>query len=304
MKNRQIQLSTLLDHDNLRAVRREVVQLLAKWYDKATCARVDEQIRNTYRLYRGKMRGFRACNTDYHNLRHTVDVLVAGVRLVDGWNLSSPQTIPADLAFQLCVAALFHDAGYIQESWDTEGTGAKYTRVHVRRSVEFLGDNADRLGIEPALLPGIQNMVWGTDLALEWDELQFASVLEHEAACILASADLLGQMADRAYLEKLLFLYYEFREAAFSGYATAYDILRNTAGFYESTRRRMDTVLRKRYELARPHFERRIGYPGNLYMESIDRQISYLAGIVADSSSNFRTKLKRMDFEQVEARHA
>ena len=31
-------------------------------------------------------------------------------------------------------------------------------------------------------------------------------------------ADLVGQMSDRAYLEKLLFLYYEFKEAGFPGY--------------------------------------------------------------------------------------
>ena len=297
------QLSNLLDHGNFRAVRHETLRLLSLWYDRRTCGRVIDHFRLVVRLYQGKYRGYRACNTDYHNLRHTVDVLVATVRLIDGWNLSSPEPLPTVTVLQLCLAALYHDVGYIQEVWDTEGTGAKYTRIHVRRSVEFLVNNRDHLGIESDLLPGIGTMIMGTDLGLEWDELTFTSVHEHEAACLLASADLMGQMADRAYLEKLLFLFYEFKEAAFPGYSTAYDILRSTAGFYESTRRRMDTVLRCRYELAQPHFAKRHGLTGNLYMESIARQIEYLQSILNDPSTNFRQKLKRLDLEQEEARY-
>lgn len=303
MKYATPQLATLLDHTNFRAVSREVWQLLSLWYDRRTCKRVLDHFRLTIRLYNGKYRGYQACNTDYHNLHHTVDVLIATVRLLDGWNLSADEPLPAVTALQLCLGALYHDAGYIQESWDIEGTGAKYTRIHVRRSVEFLEKNYERLGLEADLLPALSNMILGTDLALEWDELHFASLHEHEAACILASADLMGQMADRSYLEKLLFLYYEFREAAFPGYSTAYDILRSTAGFYESTMRRMDTVLRRRYELAAIHLEQRRGLPGNLYMESISRQIAYLQEITEDSSTNFRQKLKRMDLEEAESRY-
>ncbi len=56
---------------------------------------------------------------------------------------------------------------------------------------------------------------------------------------MLGSADLLGQMSDRAYLEKLLFLYKEFREAGIPGFNTEFDIIRKTVDFYEITVQRL-----------------------------------------------------------------
>jgi len=52
---------------------------------------------------------------------------------------TTSRTYPsAQLAINLLNAALFHDTGYIQEKSDDEGTGAKYTSIHVKRSIQFL----------------------------------------------------------------------------------------------------------------------------------------------------------------------
>lgn len=110
-------------------------------------------------------------------------------------------------------------------------------------------------------------------------------------------------MADRTYLEKLLFLYYEFREADFPGYDTEFDILRKTLGFYESTKIRLFETLNNASNYAYEHFESRYGVKKNLYMESIQRQIDYLQSIIDDDSANFRTKLKRLDLDEVSRTH-
>ena len=86
-------------------------------------------------------------------------------------------------------------------------------------------------------------MILATDLARPLESLVFEDEGERRGALALAAADLLGQMADRVYLEKLLFLYYEFREAGIVGYDSAFDILKKTAGFYESTKARLDGPL-------------------------------------------------------------
>jgi len=112
------------------------------------------------------------------------------------------------------------------------GTGAKYTATHVRRSVDFLSRHGSQFSIPPERLEQIGRLILGTDLAIPWDTLSVQDEEERLSMEILAAADLLGQMADRSYLEKLLFLYYEFKEAGVGGYESAFDVLRKTAGFY------------------------------------------------------------------------
>ena len=110
-------------------------------------------------------------------------------------------------------------------------------------------------------------------------------------------------MADRAYLEKLLFLYYEFREAGIEGYNTEFDILRKTLDFYEITQTRLETTLKGSYLYAAVHFAVRRGINYNLYMEAIERHMNYLKKILSDETTNFRHKLKRLDMESVDSRY-
>ena len=48
---------------------------------------------------------------------------------------------------------------------------------------------------------------------------------------MLGTADLLGQMSDRTYLEKLPFLYLEFKHAGIDGVGTELDFFDSTPGF-------------------------------------------------------------------------
>jgi hypothetical protein len=120
------------------------------------------------------------------------------------------------------------------------------------------------------------------------------------AGAILATGDLLGQMSDRAYLEKLLFLYYEFKEAGIEGFNTTFDILRKTLSFYEITKEKLDSDFFSVYDDLVYHFKERYNIPENLYMVAIDNQIKYLVDIIEDESTNFRNKLKRLDLEKIE----
>ena len=113
----------------------------------------------------------------------------------------------------------------------------------------------------------------------------------------------LDPVTDRAYLEKLLFLYYEFREAGVPGFDSEFDILKKTKSFYDIAMKRLDTDLSQVYRYAAEHFRARHGISTNLYIESIERQMKYLDGIIEDSSSNFRKKLKRLDLETIESSH-
>ncbi|MCX7023468.1 MAG: HD domain-containing protein [Spirochaetes bacterium] len=293
-------LSTSSDDPNeiIEAQAAETRRIFLFWFDDNAYTPVALAFESTCRLFAGRFPGYRACNTDYHDLRHTVDAFLASARLMDGVLLSG-RDMGSTGAVDLLMAALFHDTGYIQESGDMTGTGAKYTLSHVDRSVEFVVRNAPAFGLDPERARAIGRIIECTDIRLGAADLEFVGPDEETAGYILGTADILGQMADRAYLEKLLFLYYEFREAGFPGYETEFDILRKTMAFYDSTVKRLDEGFRHFRGFERTHFRERFGIDRELYRESIERQMAYLASILDDNTVNFRRKLKRVDLEKL-----
>jgi hypothetical protein len=299
----EIQLAQIVDISKPQKLLADAKRLFKSNYPKADFKIVEKIYLLTKRLYDGRFPRYLACAVDYHNYTHSVAVFEAVSSLLDGCLLSGLELGP-ETALETLVAALLHDTGYIREEGDETGTGAQYTQVHVDRSAEFTRREAAALGLGDASAGRIARMIFGTDLARPWKDLRFESEGERLGAEILAAADLLGQMSDRAYLEKLLFLYFEFREAGIGGYDTAFDILKKTASFYEITKSRLDGPLGRVSGKAREHFRERFGADRDLYRDAIERQMAYLNTIIADNKTNFRNKLKRIDWEAVEKRGA
>lgn len=298
MKNNgKIQLSMLMNTGDRASVLYEVRRIFLMNYDLDSFGPVDNAFGIICSLFDGTLQGYRQCNTEYHNLTHTLDALLATARLMDG-RAASKDKFDVKLAVNLLLAALLHDTGYIQEEWDIQGTGAKYTKVHVERSTAFVERNAGNMHLTPYDVKQISALILCTGLKADSNKGltgEFA-----EAGAILGTADLLGQMSDRAYLEKLLFLYYEFKEASIDGFDTTFDILKNTLSFYQATIDRLENQLQRSYEYALHHFRIRHSIDENLYMAAIENQMHYLGEIIDDESTNFRNKLKRLDIEKVE----
>ena len=140
------------------------------------------------------------------------------------------------------MAILLHDTGYLKRNWDTEGTGAKYTVVHVRRSAEFASELLQHRAFQPKEILAIQNMILCTGINAALDKIPFQSELEKIVRFALGTADLMGQMAADDYVEKLPVLFAEFAEAAsFEGsksasvgvFSSADDLMQKTPAFWE-----------------------------------------------------------------------
>jgi hypothetical protein len=291
---KDVQLAQLVDtHDTAQLIA-EVTRIVTLNYGESSADSLKKTFAETRRLFEGHFPGYRACNSDYHDLRHTLSVVLAAARLADGYNLKRTP-LHQELLLELLQAALLHDTGYIQESWDTTGTGAKYARQHEERSIAFLQSHHRAFGIRSEDLDGMVRFIRATDLKEPFAGIPFAGEAERDAGAILGTADLIGQMSDRDYLERLLFLYYEFREAGIPGFDTEYDVLRKTGDFYLMTRRRLKESYLSMYALGRSHFRERHGVDANLYLIAISRQLNYLRKIIRDESTNFRAKLKRGD---------
>ncbi|MEW5773430.1 MAG: HD domain-containing protein [Thermodesulfobacteriota bacterium] len=243
------------------------------------------------RLFAGRYPGYRRSNTKYHDLKHTLEVMLATARLLHGAHAAGRRVSPRTMRLGL-LAALFHDVGLIQTEDDTVGTGAKYTIGHEKRSVNFVERYLREHAFPEDEIRDIGNIIAGTNLSQKFHEIAFGQDELLLAGQIVAAADLLAQMADREYLEKLLLLYLEFQEAGLP-YDSMFDLLQRTHGFYAMATDRQERILGGVYALMAPHFAARWDLPRDLYSESIAQNMSYLKDVLELGPENYMSKLKR-----------
>ena len=244
------------------------------------------------KLFAGQWPGYKACNTEYHDLKHTTDALLSISRLIHGAILQGEPLRQRHIVLGM-VCALLHDSGYIQTVGDRTGTGAKYTLVHVPRSVGFAKEYLPKLGFSREDLVDCRDILNCTGLNARVSEIRFRSRESELLGKMLGSADLLGQMADRTYLEKLLFLFYEFSEGHVAGYDTELDLLRKTVAFYDSTEGRLAGELGGAGRYMIGHFRERWGMDRDPYQDGIQKNRAYLLHIVKNHEQEYRRLLRR-----------
>ena len=196
-----------------------------------------------WQCFAGEYRDYQAVDARYHDFEHTLQGTLCMERLLWGRHLAAAEPILTQRMFELgLLAILLHDTGYLKKRDDTEGTGAKYTVVHVRRSAEFAAQLLGEKGFTASEIQAVQHMIQCTGVDASLSTIPFQSEMEKVAGFALASADLLGQMAADDYVEKLPILYSEFAEAAqhttdqpnfIGSFASAADLMRKTPAFWE-----------------------------------------------------------------------
>jgi hypothetical protein len=110
---------------------------------------------------------------------------------------------------------------------------------------------------------------------------------------MLGTADLLGQMADRLYLEKLIPLFKEFEEGKVPGFASEYDLFKKTSNFYHVAQTRLKKDLDNVQRFMVSHFRERWNMEKNIYQEAIDGNINYLRFVLKHNEKNLGIFLRR-----------
>jgi len=244
------------------------------------------------RLFLGEYPGYCAIKTPYHNLNHTMDVFLCAVRLMHGVHISGTRLADKEMTM-IMMAALIHDIGYVQRDGEESGTGAQFTLTHVDRGIKFMQQYSAERGFPPDLPGPLSFIIRCTDPAENIPKIDFPDERTRLLGQLVSSADLTGQMADRTYLEKLLFLYLEFEEAHFGNYQSIHDMLSKTHDFYEKIRMKLDTDLGGIYTKLIFHFKECYGVERNYYLESIEKNIAYLAKVTKLSEEKHLAMLKR-----------
>jgi hypothetical protein len=243
-------------------------------------------------LFRGEYPGYSSIKTLYHDKPHTLDVFLCAVRLIHGVHISGTRLTGEEMTL-IMIAALMHDIGYSQRDGEEGGTGAQYTQTHVNRGIAFMRRYISEKQLPLRFAAALEPMLSSTDPALKFSQIIFPDERTRLLGQIVVTADLTGQMADRTYLEKLLFLYLEFKEAHFGNYQNMYDLLRQTRQFYEITRAKLDGPFGKLYVNLSLHFNDMMGVENNYYMESIEKNVAYLEKVIAHNEAEYLSMLKR-----------
>jgi hypothetical protein len=271
-------------------VRDAVLALFAARYPGADLAPLGRAFDDVRALFEGTFPGYLACDTLYHDIRHTLDMTLATARLIDGHErVCAPvDRLGARRAILGVLVALLHDSGYQKRSSESQvENGAVFTKVHVGRSAELLSAYLPQLGFG-AEAPLAARLVHFTGYEMEIEDIRVEDPKDRLIGCMVGTADLIGQMSDRMYLEKCReFLYQEFvwaslaRERLPDGrelvhYASPEELIIKTPGFYEYVARpRIEKKFGAVKRYAEAHFE-----GPDLYQSEIDRNMNFLREVI------------------------
>lgn len=293
MPEKDLKLYDLLDSQDPPAVLTEILHILSLLGAESRKDRFISVYNDILNLFKGDYPGYRASNTRYHNLEHTIMVTLATARLIHGCVAGGLRFSPDNILTGL-LAALYHDAGLIQKARDRKGTGAKYTIGHEKRSVAFMRQNMGEKGYPPEQMNDCEQLIKSTNIHMTLDDIDFRSDEIKTFGMIVGSADLLSQIADRKYLEKLTLLFKEFEEAGLPGFDSEEELIEKTEGFYKNVaRKRLAKEMDNIASHMRHHFKVRWNIDRDLYAEAIANNIGYLKSMMRKNKAGGGTSCRK-----------
>jgi hypothetical protein len=218
----------------------EVERLFSSMFPKDDRIFISSAFRWAVEAFAGRFRDYQAIDARYHDFEHTLQGTLCLARLFHGRFQAGTKPGLSRRTCELALyAILLHDTGYLKKRSDRDGTGAKYTQIHVQRSVEFARELLAELGYVNGEIIAVENMIRCTGVNVDLSRIPFQNEEEQCAGMSLGTADLLGQMAAGDYIEKLPILYKEFDEARRHGmtsipFKSADELIESTPGFWKN----------------------------------------------------------------------
>ena len=241
-------------------------------------------IKDLVRAYRGNYPGLLRCDTLYHDLRHALETGLTTARLIDGHAKSlasgyNGEYVDGEHALLAILLALFHDIGLQRRESEAHLRGAVLIPVHEERGVEFMLRYLSHTTLAPFTDKSI--LIMPTKLTFKMPGTW--SAFDRRLAGIVASADLLSQMADRCYLEKCRdFLFVEFCAFGLAGridspYPDRETLLTKTPDFFTGIiQQRLEGEFQGVHRLIEVHTGGK-----NPWAESINRNMAFLDDILS-----------------------
>lgn len=284
-----------------KAVADAVCAILAQRYEGFDEAPVRQGFIDIENAFWGRFTGLLACDTPYHDLRHSMSTALLMARMVDGYEAShsaDKRALGRDEGTLAVLLTLFHDIGFLRRENEAHMNGACLIHDHEQRSVDFM-----RTYLAQGPLARYANqaeLIHATNF-----DLPIADTLRGQppelfiVAQLIGTADLVSQFGGRYYLERCHhFLFREFVAAGVDRtlspggetivlYATPEELLRKTPDFYEHVvKRRLEEDFAHAYRYIAPHFG-----GDDPYTRSMQRNLNFL-----------RDMIRRNDFSSMRRR--
>ncbi len=263
-----------------KAIKAVLDTCYGKNYDAALLTTAIEDL---VQAYRGNYPGLLRCDTLYHDLRHALETGLTAARLIDGHAKSlapghEEEYIDGDHALLAVLLALFHDIGLQRRESEGHLWGPVLIPIHEERGVEFMRHYLSETSLARFAEKSI--LIMPTKLIFKMPDTW--SAFDRRLASIVASADLLSQMADRCYLEKCRdFLFVEFSAFGLAGkadspYPDRETLLAKTPDFFAGIiRQRLEEEFKGVHRLIEVHTG-----GNNPWEESINRNMVFLEDIL------------------------
>lgn len=272
------------------AVADAVCRILATCYPGFDAEPLQQGFLDIHDAFWGRYPDLLACDTPYHDLRHSLGTALLMARMLDGFERARSCSARYFQPSEACVAvllALYHDIGFLRRPDEAHLAGACLIGDHEARSVAFMAVYLARAGFEnPA---SWAELIHATNFAQPLAALMAPlTPVRQQIACMLGAADLVSQFSSRYYLERCY--HYLYREFVIAGvdrmvdaagrevvlYASAEDLLIKTPVFYEK-------VVKPRLEESFLGVARCVSHHfggGNPYEEGMRRNLIYLRSMI------------------------
>jgi hypothetical protein len=267
------------------SVKNEVLSIYRLNYPGVDTSRLENAFDLFAQLYQGRFPGYHPCDTLYHDIQHSLDIALTTARLLRGYH-KIHGILTADQVLLGIITALFHDSGYIRKLDDNEhGNGAEYTGSHVSRGIDFMLEHLPAIDL-PDIARRAAQIVHLTGYEVQPHAVEPEKPADRLIGDIVATADLITQIADRCYLEKCRDrLFPELTLAAEADsrvpspipvYRSAEDLLYSTPSFYRlHVRKRIEYHFKGVFRYAASYFN-----GPNYYILSIEKNIHYLEKLI------------------------
>lgn len=272
-----------VDLENPVAVEMATKSILDRLYgERYDSALLKQGFEVLVQAYRGRYPGLLRCDTLYHDLRHALETGLTMARLLDAHAKSltsgSVDNIDGRHALLGVLLALFHDVGLLRRETEAQSWGAVFTPIHEERGVEFMRRHLSETTL--ASLAEKAGLIMATKLIFKIPDTW--SPPDRRLASMVASADLLSQLADCCYLEKCWnFLFLEFTAFGLAGtpdstYPDRETLMIKTCEFYSAlVLPRLEQELCGVYRLMDAYYS-----GSDPYQKSIRRNLGYLDAIL------------------------
>jgi hypothetical protein len=277
MATDKTQLSALVEMSNPQAIYDEVKIIITAIDPSFDFQYLAKAFSDMEKLFLGEYTGFGKSRSRYYDFPGTAGVFLAMSRLIHGAVIDGKKFSSRELNIGL-ISALLYSTGFIYDD---------------KKTAEFIQDYCTAHPYFKDASPQFEEILFCAIGDTSIEEKDFCWPQSRLFGKMLGAADILGRMADRYYLERLIFLYHEFQKAGLERFMNELDLLSYAVNYYHTIRNKLSGELQDINRYLVNHFKKRWGIDYDLYLATIEKSIHYLQAIISNYKTEVNSYLRR-----------